>query len=208
MTSLPLPMGIGVDEANVITEVDAGGAGAAQGLEVGDELLWLDGMEVRDGLVPIVEALDREVVNHLVVLRRVDEIRPADQQPDVGFAQEIGPVELPLPMGMGMNAEHIILELDAEGSAMHDGTLQARPLACACICACTRTCALGTTGERAAPEPRRVMRCCACGAQLGDTLISVDGISLDENTSIVDALDRRKQANLTAPEPLRSSVPS
>ena len=80
-------MGIGVDEGNVITEVDAGGAGATQGLEVGDELLWLDGMEVRDGLVEIVEALDRGVVNHLVVLRRVDAIRPADQhwtmqQPD------------------------------------------------------------------------------------------------------------------------------
>ena len=58
-TSLPLPMGIGVDEGNVITEVDAGGAGYTQGLEVGDELLWLDGMEVRDGLVEIVEALDR-----------------------------------------------------------------------------------------------------------------------------------------------------
>ena len=27
-TSLPLPMGIGVDEGNVITEVEAGGAGA------------------------------------------------------------------------------------------------------------------------------------------------------------------------------------
>ena len=39
-TSLPLPMGIGVDEGNVITEVDAGGAGATQGLEVGDELLF------------------------------------------------------------------------------------------------------------------------------------------------------------------------
>ena len=151
-TSLPLPMGIGVDEGNVITEVDAGGAGATQGLEVGDELLWLDGMEVRDGLVEIVEALDRGVVNHLVVLRRVDAIRPADQQPDVGFAQEIGPVELPLPMGMGMNAAHVILELDAEGSAMHDGTLQ-----------------------------------------LGDTLISVDGVALDEKTSIVEALDRHKQ---------------
>ena len=116
-------MGIGVDEVNVITEVDADGAGATQGLEVGDELLWLDGMEVRDGLVPIVEALDREVVNHLVVLRRVDEIRPAAQQPDVGFAQEVGPVELPLPMGMGMNAAHVILELDVEGSAMHDLSL-------------------------------------------------------------------------------------
>ena len=97
-TSLPLPMGIGVDEVNAITEVDADGAGAKQGLQVGDELLWLDGIEVRDGLVSIVEALDREVVNHVVVLRRVDEIRPAAQQPDVGFAHEIGPVELQLPM--------------------------------------------------------------------------------------------------------------
>ena len=145
-------MGIGVDEGNVITEVDAGGAGATQGLEVGDELLWLDGMEVRDGLVEIVEALDRGVVNHLVVLRRVNAIRPAIQQPDVGFAQEIGPVELQLPMGMVMNAAYVILELDAEGSAMHDGTLQ-----------------------------------------LGDTIISVDGVDLDEKTSIVEALDRHKQ---------------
>ena len=91
-------MGIGVDEVNAITEVDADGAGAKQGLQVGDELLWLDGIEGRDGLVSIVEALDREVVNHVVVLRRVDEIRPAAQQPDVGFAHEIGPVELQLPM--------------------------------------------------------------------------------------------------------------
>ena len=43
-------MGIGVDEVNAITEVDADGAGAKQGLQVGDELLWLDGIEVRDGL--------------------------------------------------------------------------------------------------------------------------------------------------------------
>ena len=36
------------------------------------------------------------------------------------------PVELPLPMGIGMNSDHIVLELDAEGSAVHDGTLQVR----------------------------------------------------------------------------------
>ena len=53
---------------------------------------------------------------------------------------------------MVMNAAYVILELDAEGSAMHDGTLQ-----------------------------------------LGDTLISVDGVALDEKTSIVEALDRHKQ---------------
>lgn len=135
-------MGIGVDECNVITEVDDHGAGAAQGLETGDELLWLDGLEVRDGLVPIVEALDPEVVNHLVVLRRADVIRPAGQQPEVGFAQEIGPVELPLPMGVGLDATHVVVELDTEGSAMHDGTLQVRQLRRTCTASprpCIRT---------------------------------------------------------------------
>ena len=29
--------------------------------------------------------------------------------------------------------------------------------------------------------------------QRGDKLVSVDGVMLDENTSIIDALDRRKQ---------------
>ena len=121
-----LPMGIGVDEANVITEVDPNGAGGQAGLEPNDELLWIDGMEVRGGEVPIVEAIDRDVDTHLLVLRRVDDIRMAEVQPEYGWAQEIGPVELPLPMGIGMNASHRVLELDGEGSAVHDGTLQAR----------------------------------------------------------------------------------
>ena len=124
--TLPLPMGIGVDEANRVTEVAAGGSASQVGVEPSDELLWVDGMEVRDGLVPITEAIDREVTTHLLVLRRLDTIRPADLQPEYGWAQEIGPVELPLPMGIGMNADHIVLELDAEGSAVHDGTLQVR----------------------------------------------------------------------------------
>lgn len=124
--TLPLPMGIGVDEANRVTEVAEGGSASKLGVEAGDELLWVDGMEVRDGLVPITEAIDREVTTHLLVLRRLDTIRPADLQPEYGWAQEIGPVELPLPMGIGMNSDHIVLELDAEGSAVHDGTLQVR----------------------------------------------------------------------------------
>jgi len=71
--SLTLPMGIGVDAANVVTEVDPEGAGGQAGLKVGDETLWVDGMEVRAGVVPIAEAMeatDREASTHLVVLRR------------------------------------------------------------------------------------------------------------------------------------------
>ena len=141
-TSLPLPMGIGVDEVNAITEVDADGAGAKQGLQVGDELLWLDGIEVRDGLVSIVEALDREVVNHVVVLRRVDEIRPAAQQPDVGFAHEIGPVELQLPMvrvrvrlglGSGLGLPHTLTRRGAPGRGAPRGAAGSRlPARCGC----------------------------------------------------------------------------
>ena len=68
--SLTLPMGIGVDAANVVTEVDPEGAGGQAGLKVGDEMLWVDGMEVRAGIVPLPEAIDREASTHPVVMRR------------------------------------------------------------------------------------------------------------------------------------------
>ena len=68
--SLTLPMGIGVNAANVVTEVDPESAGGQAGLKVGDEVLWLDGIEVRARIVPIVEAIDREASTHQVVMRR------------------------------------------------------------------------------------------------------------------------------------------
>lgn len=52
-----------------------------------------------------------------------DRAAPAER-PEAGNAQEIGPVQLPLPMGLWMNVAHIILEFDPQGSASRDGTLQ------------------------------------------------------------------------------------
>ena len=123
--TLTLPMGIGLDEQNVVTEVNAEGVASLSGLEVDDELLWVDGIEVRGGVVPITDAIDSSLTQHLIVLRRMDEIRAATHQPtDGSWAQEIGPVELRLPMGIGVNKRHVILELSSTGSALHDGTLQ------------------------------------------------------------------------------------
>ena len=108
-----------------------------------------------------------------------DRAAPAER-PEAGNAQEIGPVQLPLPMGLWMNVAHIILEFDPQGSATRDGTLQvlSRP-ADSLRSHCNTMC------PTARPH-------CAHGAQPGDELVSVDGITLDGNTSIYNALEANK----------------
>lgn len=106
-------------------------------------------------------------------------------------------MELPLPMGMGMDAEHVILELDPAGSAAHDGTLEVRaPAPAPPLRRRPSPCCRAPALLAAAPEARRrpAPTCRVRGAaQLGDELVSVDGVPLDEKTTIVDALDRSRQ---------------
>ena len=64
-------LGLSLDDANVVVEVHAEGAAAAEGrVRVGDELLCVDGEDVAGGSRRVVDALDRRRARHELLVQR------------------------------------------------------------------------------------------------------------------------------------------
>ena len=64
---LALPLGIGLTEKNVISEVQPS---ASTLWKAGDKLCWADGQEVRGGIMSVGEALDKSRKVHEFVVQR------------------------------------------------------------------------------------------------------------------------------------------
>ena len=66
---LPLPLGVGLTEQNLISELKAGVASPKW--QIGDKLLWADGIEVRDGKKSVGDAIDRNLEVHTFIVQRL-----------------------------------------------------------------------------------------------------------------------------------------
>ncbi|KAL1521140.1 hypothetical protein AB1Y20_022694 [Prymnesium parvum] len=115
---LPLPLGIGLDELNVIAEVGQTGSGASHHLQLDDQLIYVDGKEVRHGKMDVAEAFDRSRSTHTVVLQRAVEPTPGVMYLTVRLTPIDGSV------GIGLTESNVVNEVVRGSAADVDGRLQ------------------------------------------------------------------------------------
>eukprot|EP00966_Prymnesium_polylepis_P316564 7315016-Prymnesium_polylepis.2 len=115
---LPLPLGIGLDELNVVQEIGKTGSAAEADLLIGDRVTHVDGMEVRDGKVDVAEALDRGRSNHVLVLQRLVDAEPGVAFLTVRLAPKNG------SLGIGLTDRNVVSELVRGSASDDDGRLQ------------------------------------------------------------------------------------
>ena len=78
---LPLPMGLGLDADNVVSELKESGS-AIGTFYVGDHVVEVDGVNVRQGSMTVLEALDSsQSVHTITVERRVQRATEAEHTP-------------------------------------------------------------------------------------------------------------------------------
>ena len=112
-TELTLPMGVGFDKSNRILKIAEGSNAAVDGvLRLGDYLVTLDGVDVRNGSKTVPEVLDRSLETHRLVVER--------PKPTVASVA----TELSLPMGIGLDATNLITRIDEGSNAAVDGVLR------------------------------------------------------------------------------------
>ena len=125
-------MGVGLDANHCVTAIYRGGAADRDGrLQVGDQLLAMDGVDITD-FVSLVDVLDPQRSPHqLIVCRRNELIEYAQRD---GADTELIQFTVTCPslmcedgrrrMGIGANAQNAVTELDPDFVAKMSGELQ------------------------------------------------------------------------------------
>lgn len=115
---LPLPLGVGLDELNVVQEIGESGSAASSGIEPNDRLSHVDGRDVRDGKLDVAEALDRSRSTHTLVLQRMVVPEPGVSYLTVRLTPKGG------SLGIGLTEKNVISELVRDSASDLDGRLQ------------------------------------------------------------------------------------
>ena len=129
---LPLPLGIGLSEENVITETSDK---ADSRWQVGDRICWADGKEVRGGKMGVGDAINRARTNHEFVVQRA--VEPSASE--VTFIVRLTGQSL----GIGLSKLNSVTDTQPNMLAAKDGRIQVRA-------ACRRP-------ARAEPQPACTM---------------------------------------------------
>jgi hypothetical protein len=113
---LPLPLGIGLTDENVISEINPQASSAMW--QLGDRLIWADGREVRGGAMAVGQAIDPERHVHEFVLQR---LTPPSTK-EVTFMVRLTPE--PGGLGIGLSKTNAITDLSPDKPAAKDGRLE------------------------------------------------------------------------------------
>ena len=115
---LEMPFGMGLNNYNVIVEMDASGTAVQDGtLILGDQITHVDGIALSDK-VTFVQALDRSLQTHLI---RAIRLGVVDGGEWLWIARS---ALLPLPMGLGLDEDNRITEVKPGGNAAREGTIR------------------------------------------------------------------------------------
>ena len=117
---LSLPLGIGLDKKNVVRKLDSKGACVVDGrVREGDQVTFVDGIDVRGGVKNVTGALNPNREVHMLMFLRVGE----------ELAEGVSTIRLEarsiddLGLLLGANAE--LIEVYSDGGAARDGRMQA-----------------------------------------------------------------------------------
>lgn len=114
-----LPLGVGLDELNIVREIRDNGNAAFSGMRLGDRIIYVDGTEARLGMFSVVDALDLSRQRHELVVQRLAVVPEGTSYITVRIRPKNG------SLGLGLSDTNVVTEL-VKGSAAHDdGRLQA-----------------------------------------------------------------------------------
>ena len=116
--ALSLPLGVGLDEMNIVQEISTTGSAADGDLQVGDRLTHVDGQEVRDGKLDVAEAIDRSIEVHSLALQRTIIPEPGVSYLTVRLTPQNG------SLGIGLTDSNVISELVRGSASDLDGRLE------------------------------------------------------------------------------------
>ena len=117
VAELALPLGIGLDDSNVVHQVNPG-SGVECGLKCGDRIIYVDGVDLRAGKEDVASALNRELPTHTIVWQR----NAAAEDNKTYHVIHIKPIDGTL--GLGLTDTNIVGDMVEGGAAAKAGTLK------------------------------------------------------------------------------------
>ena len=117
---LGLPLGVGLDDFNIVQELGQDGSAEVGGMQAGDRVTHVDGREVRNGIADVADALDRTQAVHTVLAQRLAALPDGVSYLTVRIKPKNG------GLGVGLTDGNIISEIIGGSACADDGRLQAR----------------------------------------------------------------------------------